>query len=91
MHLSPSDRRIHESYEFAREAAEEGPEAEESCGACGESLAEDDGIWIDGSWCCAVCVLQEGARLVVEDWPTRSPAERGRILQAIRHATEVLA
>ncbi len=90
MHLSPSERRTHESYEYAREAEAEGPGTEESCGACERPMAEDEGVRLEGDWCCAACVLQVASERALDGWATRPEIERNQILAAVEQAVAVL-
>ena len=90
MSLSPSDRRIHESYEAARELDAEGPEPEESCGACERPLVEYDGVRLEGDWLCAACVLEIAAQRAIDGWLTRPEIEGNQILAAVEQAVEVL-
>ncbi len=77
--LSHTERRIHESYEAARERDAEGSEPEIACQECEEVLDENHAHSLEGITYCAGCALHRAATLfhdLEKMWAARPAAER---------------
>lgn len=90
MRLTPATRRIHESYEHARELEAAGGEPNAECSDCGRELGEGDEIRLDGALYCARCAVASGADLLWSGWLARPIPERYRILDAIEEAVATM-